>query len=455
MTRSNSHNRGHAQEFLIAGCSILVLVLFFYCGLFAVPSADDYAYTNLVMGHDFWRAQLDLYLGWSSRYTATLLITWFGKFYLQQYWLVPWLSLSLILFSFLFLYWTVFFQFRQEKHFFLFALSFFALYLSSSIAGHGVGVINEGFFYLSGAVTYQIGAVFYFLFIGCFLWMARDRYRVLNLFFSSSFLVLAIGSNETLMALSLGTVLVLIWLYRMHFQINFLVIFAIALTCFLVVLFAPGNSVRLSTTEGRDIFSALGICVEKLVETYFYSLINPMLWLFVIFFQSILDKFVASVQHLLPLRYFYFCLALLVYSLYFPIAWSLDSGAPDRLVSFIGFLGLFCSIFFVRALLQQATRFVSLKKIIKVSFIVVVLFFPFMFESLSVAVITAFTGPGFHKSHMERDAYVQRMAEAGTSSVGVRAIKRNRLLTVKDLDTPDRSVFYAKYHGVQEIFVTE
>lgn len=447
------YNIGRVTKILVAGGSILVLFLFLYCGQFAVPSADDYAYANLTKNQDFWHSQLNSYLGWSGRYTATFLITWFGAYHLQQYWLVPWITLCLSFSSFSFLFWTLFFRLRRTRFFFVFPISFFALFISSSVAGHGVGVINEGFFWLSGAVTYQIGAGLYFLAVSCFIWLARGRYKTINLFCSSSLFLFAMGCNETLMLLSFGTVIILLWLYRKNFQVSYLLVFFIVLSCFFVVLFAPGNSVRLSTAEGHDFFSALGICVEKLVETYFYSLVNPALWLFVLVFQEMIDKMMASIEQLMPVKYFYFLLALLIYCLYFPVAWSLDSGAPDRLVSFIGFLGLLSSIFIVRALLFKIIRFVSLKKIGGLASILSVIFFPFLFESLYIAMQTVSSGPNFYASHMERNAYVQRKAAEGASTVRVTPIKRNRLLLFKDLDTPDHSIHYARYYGFESVSV--
>ncbi len=407
------------------------------------------------MGHDFWRAQLDSYIGWSGRYTATLLITWFGKFYLQQYWLVPWLTLSLLFSSFVFIYWTVFSNLRRKKYFILFPISFFALFLSSSIAGHGVGVINEGLFWLSGAVTYQIGAVFYFLFTACFVWMARSRYKVMNLFFSSLFLSLGMGSNETLMLLSCGTIIVLFWLYRKSFQMSFLVVAGVALFCCFVVIFAPGNNVRLATAEGHDFLSALTICLEKVVQVYFYCLINPLLWLFVIFFHNEIDSSLSHIEQLVPLRYFYFLLVALIYCLYFPVAWSLNSGAPDRLVSFIGFVGLFCSIFIVRALLQKVSHFVSFKGITVLCLVLMVIFFPFIFKPLYVAMETIPKGARFYASHVARNVYVQKMAKEGALSVAVKPIEHNRLLLFRDLDASDHSKHYATYYGVDSISVAD
>lgn len=344
---------------------------------------------------------------------------------------------------------------RKEQYFFLFPISFFAIFLCSSIAGHGVQVINEGFFWLSGAATYQIGAVFYFLSTGCFIWMARNRYKIMNLFFSALFLLLGIGSNETLMLLSLGTVIVLLWLYKENFQISFIVIAGVALACCSVVIFAPGNNVRLSTAEGHDFFSALGICVEKVVQTYIYSLFNPLLWFFVIFFHSMIDRFIACIEQLVPLRYFYFFLVVLIYCLYFPVAWSLNSGAPDRLVSFIGFLGLLCSIFVVRSLLQKMLRFVPLKKIVILCFVLSVILFPFIFEPLYIAIVTVPKGSGFYASHVARNAYVKKMAIEGISSVRVKPIAHNRLLLFSDLDTLDHLKHYARYYGVESILVTD
>lgn len=343
----------------------------------------------------------------------------------------------------------------ESNRFMLFALSFFALYLSSTIQGHGVGVINVGFFWLSGAATYQIGPGLYFIAMASFIWMARGRRPRLNLLCGTLSLALAMGSNETLMALCLGSVCCLIWIYRKQFRLGFMVVFVVAITCCLLVLMAPGNGVRLSSSEGQQLFSALGICVEKLVGTYFYFFINPLLWLFVLFFRDLIDAFTIAVKALIPLRLFNLGLVLLIFCLYFLVAWALDSGAPDRLLSFIGFISLLCAIFFIRLLLQKVLHLVSLNKILLSCGLLTVFSFPYLYEPLYIAAITAVQGPAFHHAHKERDTYVQQQAASGTASVGVEPITRNPLLLFRDLEIPDHAVSYAHYYGVKKVFIVE
>ncbi len=449
------HRNASTPTFILAGCSFLIIALFLYCGFFAVPSADDYAYANLVLGQDFWKSQLDSYIGWSSRYTATFFITWLAGYHLQSYWFIPWVTICLLLFSFSFLYWTVFYSLKRKKDFFIFPLSFFALYLSSSIAGHGVGVINEGFFWLSGAITYQLGAVFYFLFIAFFIWMGRNKSKLLYGLLASFFLILSMGSNETLMLLNVGTVIILLWFWRAHLQGGFFIISLITLVCFVIVLFAPGNNVRLATAQGHDFFSALGICVEKLVETYFYAFINPALWLFVLYFRTFLDKLIEFIEQAVPLRLFYLFLPLVIYCLYFPVAWTLDSGAPDRLVSFIGFISLLAAVFLINGLLTKMPAFLSLQRLTVICLTTGALLSPFMFEPLYIAIKTAPQGPAFHASHAARARYIRQRAKEGVSQVTVQAIEQNHLLLFRDLDTPDHATHYAKYHGVESVVVAD
>ncbi len=442
--------------YLTAGTSLLIVAIFLYCGLFAIPSADDYAYANLIhKGKTFWDAQVDSYIGWSGRYTATLLITWFGSSFLDYYWLVPWISISSLLSAIYLCFWTVFYSQRHERFFHLFPISFFAVFLSSSHAGHGVGVINGGFFWLAGAVTYQIGAVFFYLAISTFIWMARGKYSIANFILTFLFLLLSIGSNETLMLLNLFSVFALSWFYRRQFQIKFIFIILAAIIGCAVVFFAPGNSVRSGTAEGGHLLSALGICAEKTVQLYAFSLLNPLLWLLVILYRENIDKMLSLITNHVSLRAFFLFMTGLVYTLYFPVAWALNSGAPNRLISFIAFFCTFASIFIIRKLLTLVSSKISLNKLVPILFIFTILLFTTTLEPLYIAIKTIPTGKQIHSAHIMRNSYVRQMAQKGAKTVKVKPIERNKLLLFNDLDSKVHTLAYSQYFGVRSVAVEQ
>ncbi|MCI5194116.1 MAG: hypothetical protein D3915_13490 [Candidatus Electrothrix sp. AU1_5] len=445
----------HMTSVLLVGVSVLVILIFLYCGLYAVPSADDYAYANAVLNGDFWQAQADIYKSWSGRYTATFLITAVGKFLLEQYWIVPWTSILLLIFSSYVCFWTIFFHLRSKDYFYTFPITFIALFMSSSIAGHGVSVINEGFFWLAGAATYQVGAALYFFAVSAFIWMARGKYRLICSILSVLFISLAIGSNETLMLLSVCTFSALSWYYRKQLNSSVLLILGLTIACCCVVFFAPGNNVRSATANGKDLFSALGICIEKTVQQYTYLLINPLLWLFVIYYNKLISELLDEIRVHFSQRQFCICLIILVYGLYFPVAWALNSGAPDRLVSFIGFLGMVASVFFVKLLIDKVTRKLSIKAVSAIALLLLIILFSTIYEPLKVSLLTLSEGPEFHMSHTKRNNYIKQMAHEGASSVGVDKIERNKLLLFNDLDSENHSFAYAKYHGLESVFIVQ
>jgi len=438
---------------LFIGFSLSAIFIFLYCGMYAIPSADDYAYANAVSNSDFWKSQLDIYKGWSGRYTATFIITAVGNYLLGSYWLVPYTSILFLIISSYICFWTIFFNLRKEPLFYFFPIIFIALFMCSSISGHGVSVINEGFFWLAGAATYQIGASFYFIAISTFIWMARGKYIKTCTVLSMLFIFLAIGSNETLMVLSLFTFSLLSWFYRKRLNICILLILGVSLACCFIVFFAPGNNVRSGTAHGKDIFSALGICVEKTIQQYAYWLINPLLWLFVIYYYKLIKKMLGEIASHVQLRYFYSGLLLLVYGLYFPVAWALNSGAPDRLVSFIGFLAMMASLFFIRPLIPKIEKKLSANTLSLILCLLTVMLFPVTYEPLKVGVLTLWEGSEFYASHRKRNNYVKQIAHKGATSVGVLEIERNKLLLFKDLDNQDHSIHYAKYYGIESVFI--
>ena len=65
--------------------SISILLVFLYCGFFAIPSADDYFYSNFAKDNGFFNSQVKYYTGWNGRYTATFLITLFSLTNYEHY----------------------------------------------------------------------------------------------------------------------------------------------------------------------------------------------------------------------------------------------------------------------------------------------------------------------------------------------------------------------------------
>ena len=438
--------------------SISILLAFLYCGFFAIPSADDYFYANFARDNGFFNSQVRYYTGWSGRYTATFLITLFSLTNYEHYWLTPWgsiISLSLSLFIFLN---TVLSDIRKNLNISLLTLSLMALYLSIKTAGydHGVTVINEGFFWFTGSITYLGSLVFYLIMVSSLIWLVRGYYTILNYCTCLLLSVLIIGMHET--AMFMVCITILPWLFLKHHQIGMAksIIWAILIIIFsLVVYLAPGNNVRMATSDGGNIFSALGVCVEKVVQIFFYYLTNPFIWLFTLIFKSSIDTIVETLSEKIQKKYFYSLGGLLIYLLYFPVAYSLNAGAPDRLIAFIGFFALILSVIYISSIYNWLlTKTISKKAILTTIFGLAILGGYFFIEPLRIAATTMLYGPQFYQAHMDRAKLVHENKKVGNYKVIVDFIPKNKLLIFEDLRPNNQNIEYARFHGVKAVHVS-
>ena len=435
-----------------------ILLAFLYSGFFAVPSADDYFYANFARDHGFFNSQIRYYTGWSGRYTATFLITLFSLTNYEHYWLTPWgsiISLSLSFFVFLN---TVLADIRKNLNIALLTLSFMALYLSVKTAGydHGITVINEGFFWFTGSVTYVGSLVIYLILVSSLIWLVRGYHTLLNYCTCLLLSVLVIGMHET--AMFMVCITILPWLFLKHRQIGRArsILWAILIIlCSLVVYLAPGNDVRMATSDGGNIFSALGVCVEKVVQIFFYYLTNPFIWLFTLFFKSSIDTIVETLSENMQKNYLYSLGALLIYLLYFPVAYSLNAGAPDRLIAFIGFFALILSVFYTSSIYDWLLTKTIPRKAILITLVGLAISGSYFFiEPLRIAATTTLYGPQFHQAHMDRAKSVQENKKAGNYKVVVDVIPQNKLLIFEDLRPNNQNLEYARFHGVKAVHLS-
>jgi hypothetical protein len=439
--------------------SFSILSIFLYCGLYALPSADDYFYANLVKEYGFFSGQIQHYIDWNGRYSATFLITLFAQGGYAQYWLVPWVCIF-SLFGALYFFLRILFSSTANQHrIFLFSLSLVALFLSVSTAGpgHGIKVVNEGFYWYSGAITYVISLALYFILLVNFIRIDRQNNRVMNLICSLFLLVTIIGLNETAMFLVCFTIIPLLFLRRHQLgNKTALVALFVIVTCSCVVVFAPGNSVRMDTSDGGSIISAIWICFEKLAQILFFYLFNPFVWIFSIaFFKQLEGVQTEIAKNYFPIKYLFWGGALLIFLLYLPVAYSLNSGAPDRLVAFIGFFALLISLFYVQALYKWViTKNISKKILLTVLITSSLLSSYYTINPLFVVVQTVFTAHNYQQLHRDREKAIAQQKLKGKQVITVAPIARNELLLFEDLLPGTENIEYAKYFGVKAVLVS-
>jgi len=457
---SNLTNNKFSRSIIISLVSSLIIAIFLWCGLFAIPSADDYFYANFAKDNGLFGAQVKHYVEWSGRYIATFLITLFSITDYEYYWIGPWFCILSLLISLYFIIKTVFVQIVDQLHPFRLTLSFLALFLSIATAGygHGVSVINEGFFWFSGAITYSGSLSLYLFLMALIVKMIRQENAATNFILTIMLTVLVVGLNETAMFLVCITLIPI--LLRFGDKIGWkkaITLITIIIICSLVVFLAPGNDVRMQTSDGGNVLSAVGVCLEKVTQIFFYYLFNPFIWVFMIVEKRQIETILSWSGRYINNRVINLLGGILVFFLYMPIAYSLNSGAPDRLIAFIGFFALLVSIVYTYSLFSWKIKFIkkNSRKMLSLLLSVSILGSYFFLEPLRIAIITTFTGPGYYQEHIGRRNYVRNEVKDGRYRVHVRDIERNRLLLFEDLLPQNPNKEYARFNGAKVVKVVE
>jgi hypothetical protein len=237
------------------GIILFSLAPFLILTVWATPAYDDWVMTQAALTSGFLGAQKVSYFGWTGRYTATALLSanplvWDS---FRGYKLI---SLALIVLTFVALY--AFITVVFQRHFgrlerFLGAAFLLALFTNQTPD------VTEAYYWMTGAVTYQGGCIFGLLFLSGLIaaGTSSGMRRWLMSVIAGVFLILTIGSNETVMFVMWAVMIpVAIFKFIERHEDRWLVAVFVLLTaiCSAVVILAPGNAVRSSWMTGSHRF---------------------------------------------------------------------------------------------------------------------------------------------------------------------------------------------------------
>ncbi len=243
--------------FLVFGIAAfgLALALYAYLGFFSRYYADDYCLTSSFLTEGFWKSQIGLYLGWSNRFAVAFIVNlseYLGRSAIRvwpAFVIVAWVAA---------LTWALVQAARYSRLFvsvwtalvFAEALVFFTLLEAPQL--------YQSLYWRVGLVTYTLPLVLLTVLIGFIFNRIRKTTArrvswggpvvcVLLAFFAGGF-------SETYVALQtalLGLALAGIWLgVKSPAKRTWLIFVGVALIgsllALLVVIFSPGNAVRLS-----------------------------------------------------------------------------------------------------------------------------------------------------------------------------------------------------------------
>jgi hypothetical protein len=247
-----------ASPFLLFSICVAVLLVFLLLAQYAQPSSDDFCMASGVAEHGLIRQLWSHYFEWSGRYSGNALYAIYPRIFglFDGYKYIPAILLLILFFSAAFFLSTVFRVSLFARTVLLSSLCFVCIYL--------LGMMSpaSSLYWLAGAMTYQTANILLFVNAGLMITLAERQessagYSVVVAVLLL-LLIFAMGTNETSMLALTGLVLFAVFFHRhsgWKLLKPWLLITIVALVCFAVVYFSPGNAIRAADFPLRHDFS--------------------------------------------------------------------------------------------------------------------------------------------------------------------------------------------------------
>lgn len=337
-----------APYMLIAIC-LTILLVFALLAQYSHPSSDDFCMASGVNEHGLIRHLWDHYFEWSGRYTSNALYAIYPIFFgfFDGYKFIPAIVILVFLLAMAYFLSALFRVKIYARPVLLSSLCFVSVFL--------LGMMSpaSGLYWMAGALTYQSANILFLVMLGLMIQLA-DRQKELKKYFGLLtvlliVMVFAIGTNETsMLALTSIAVLGVAVHLRSGLEIlkPWLLILVVALACFAIVYFSPGNTIRAADFPLRhDLSRAINGSLSVGLKILWLWVSNPVLIV-----SSLLAPFAISKLLQLSDRWFtvsktmivalILCTVLMPVLLQFPAWWSMGGWPPARTVDAIYFLFL-------------------------------------------------------------------------------------------------------------------
>lgn len=316
----------HRTFLALLACS---LVKYVWLATYTHPVADDFCYAAKSHGLGLWQWSLGEWMSWNGRYASNLLmihgpLTWF-KDPLTGYRLMPLALLALTFLSAWFLLRRLTRKALSTAEELLAVLIFLLLYLNL------MPDLGEGFYWYTGAITYQLGNILLLLHLGLLVpGKQQEAGRFAGLLLNLLLAFIVVGMDEIHMLLMLGLHAVrTAWLIaqRKPAWPGLLLLLASACGAALMYL-APGNAVRGAMfADTHLLWHSVVMGALQSVRFVGYWLLSPALLIGGALYLPLHKTFCARVpgmKELLRLPWWIAALLpfLLVMSVTFPAYWS-------------------------------------------------------------------------------------------------------------------------------------
>jgi hypothetical protein len=270
----------------ILGVLILLLIPFIYLFLFTHPIADDLAFGHQTKTTDLFTQLRSTYLNWNGRYSGNFFIQLFPISIdnLLFYRLILFVSFSLFMVSF---YAFIKSIFIKTTAVILWSITLLGMLAYLSI----LPTLAEGFYWYTSVIYYQLSLVFFLFFSALAINFVKQQFlihKVFHLGLTIFLLVASIGMNESV-ALIIPFVCISFFigsLIKKSKNTAFLAILTIvAISCAAVVVFSPGNEIRLASyTNNKDLVASFFMSflqMGRFLASFIFSFSGLFYFLFV------------------------------------------------------------------------------------------------------------------------------------------------------------------------------
>lgn len=364
------HTMGGRKLTLLFSVALLVSLLkFLWLAGYAHPVADDFCYAAKSHDMGLWQWSLGEWMSWNGRYASNLLmvhgpLAWSTNF-LPGYRAVPILLMALTFLG----YWLLLrklcgrgFSGGQTA---LGALALLVLYLNL------MPDLGEGFFWYTGAVTYQLGSILLLFHLGLLAGKPKGGWTSALIFLLNLLLAAVItGMDEIhmllIVALHLARTAWLLWNKQKGILLEVVLLAGVVAGALLMYL-APGNAVRGAMfADTHELFRSLGMSALQAVRFIATWLLSPALLAFSVLYIPLhrgLMQQVPGMRKLLRMPWWIAALLpfLLVAATTFPAYWSTGLLGQHRTINvacffFIPLAWLNLAIWLERAPLRRLAR---------------------------------------------------------------------------------------------------
>jgi len=333
----------------------LAVLPYMYLSLFANPAADDYYDIIFRMHADFLQASCNQYMEWSGRYFLNVLI-WLNPLSYHNFFIYKLTPVLIILFSLVSIY---YFIRALTKRIFSPLISLSAALLLLLLYLFQMPVLAQGIYWYSGSATYQTGIICSLLYFGLMADYFFEKYffhKNVHLLLACLILLISTGFNEVMSLLLMFfhfSVLLLLLANKKKIPKGLLATTIVCLAGLLIMLLAPGNSVRRSFyPEHHNFFHSLFFTFLQIIRFTFDWITNlpfilsSLLLLVIVVMNKERFSFLRRLNLITPGVAAYF-LAGILFLCIFPAYWETNILGQQRTVNVAYFFFLIAWFIFI------------------------------------------------------------------------------------------------------------